>query len=629
MNATESASTPQDGKNGCCAVDIRIEKSGDVHIYNCSGPGGGGPGQPPSEPCEPGQVPTGSCIPVVAGAKHKLSREYKLKKQAETVRVPSAIATSIMHMARRFVLGKPPANAMEAAAAPFFEGISRDMLACTVDAFDAIPPNVRDRLFVESLLPDPGQPINEATFVTALAEEIQQRIGVQVFDDPSAGAGERPGKIRVFPPSGEIPPSQVRICRINGLRTANFIPAPALGEYLPTEIHQDCSTLIVNGQPQVVCKVRTADCPGNVLQAAVCARVPEVASGDSVVLEGVNFFSVDTFVRLTDRQTGTIVRDVQAHVWGDVNTPVTEIIDNETVLVNDCRVQDRLTFSVPADLPAGTYFIQVFVPNVTGLPVFGQFLNSDGEFLQVLPPPTARFQVVTERITARQETSPGWIGSDEVGLHAISFALLGDGTFTQLGEDKFKDIRDVDFDTGTSRDITRLIFTHDQPILGMALSMAGFEIDSERALNRLITSRMEFFVDLIKEQAKFAKDAIAALGGVDELKKLGKAGAIVAGIVTGVVIAIDIIVALWAPADPIIRDSFGLSTVDLDILTSASYPAPPPTSFETEGAGDITVNVNKTVPPEKIPLQYRETREYVSSDEDSRYEITYRFNRVA
>ena len=49
--------------------------------------------------------------------------------------------------------------------------------------------------------------------------------------------------------------------------------------------------------------------------------------------------------------------------------------------------------------------------NITGLPVFGEFLNSDGEFLQVVPPLTARFQMVTEKIISRQETSPSWRGS--------------------------------------------------------------------------------------------------------------------------------------------------------------------------------------------------------------------------
>jgi hypothetical protein len=275
------------------------------------------------------------------------------------------------------------------------------------------------------------------------------------------------------------------------------------------------------------------------------------------------------------------------------------------------------------------YFFQVFVPNVTGMPEFGQFLNSDGEYLQIVTPPTARFQLVTERIHAKQETSPSWFGSDEVGLHTMAFALFSDGNFSEAQEEKFKDIRDDDFDSGTARDITRLIFQHDQPIMGMALSVAGFEIDSEKAFNEQITSRMDFFVQLVKEQAKYIKEAIVALGGVEKLAKLGKIGLIVAGIAAAVTLAVDLIVALWAPADPIIRDSFGYSTTDLDILTSASYPAPPPFTFATEGAGEISVNVNKTVPPDKLPLQYRETREYVSGSEDSKYELTYRYNRIA
>jgi hypothetical protein len=140
---------------------------------------------------------------------------------------------------------------------------------------------------------------------------------------------------------------------------------------------------------------------------------------------------------------------------------------------------------------------------------------------------------------------------------------------------------------------------------------------------------MDFFVDLLKQQSKFIGAAIGAAGGLSALTKLGAIAGWVAGIAAAVTLAIDVIVALWAPADPIIRDSFGFSVLDLDRLTSATFPAPPPFSFESEGDGGISVNVNKTIPPDKLPLQYRETREYVSTTEDSRYEITYRFNRVA
>ena len=100
-----------------------------------------------------------------------------------------------------------------------------------------------------------------------------------------------------------------------------------------------------------------------------------------------------------------------------------------------------------------------------------------------------------------------------------------------------------------------------------------------------------------------------------------------AGAIAIVVLAYDIITALWAPADPIIRDSFALSASDLEVLTNANSPIPDPRTFKSEEG--IVVNVNKTVIPIKLPLEYHETREYVSDDEDSRYEITYRFNRIA
>ena len=111
----------------------------------------------------------------------------------------------------------------------------------------------------------------------------------------------------------------------------------------------------------------------------------------------------------------------------------------------------------------------------------------------MIPPPTARFQVVTETIIARKETSPDIPGtSDEVGLHTLAFPLFLDGTFgtdeAQRTEQKFKDIQDVEFDSGTRRDITRIVFKHDQPILGMVMSVRGDEIDSRRAYNQEITS---------------------------------------------------------------------------------------------------------------------------------------------
>lgn len=611
----------------CCDIRISIDCAHDVNIYNCSTTAAPA-ADAPAPGCPPGFPPIGACLPAVPGAKHKVGRDRKLARLAAGARVPSALAAATLHLVRRFLLGKTAANPLEARAYTTLRRMSRDLLACTVSAFDAVPPQQRGRLFASSLLLDPDVPLDAATLTAALGQEIVKHVGVEAFDDPQ-GVEERPGRIRVYEPQGEDFFSQVRICSVNGLRTANFIPVIAPGDYLPAEVQQDCEPKIVDGQPQVVCQVRTADCPGHQLTGA-CARVLDIASGDSVVLEGVNYFSVDAKVRFSDRHSGTPLRDVDAHVRGDVDTPVTEVVDGATVLLNDCRVHDRLTFRVPDDLAPGVYQIQVVVPNVTGIAALGAEIASHSEFINVVPPSTARFRIVSETIRARRETSPQSLGSDEVGLRTLAFPLFADGSFgsdePHRIEQKFEDIQDVDFDSGTRRDITRNIFEHEQPILGVALVVTGDEIDSQRAYDQQITSSTDFFVDLIKEQAAFVKAAVVALGGVAALTKFGTIGAIVAGIAAVITLGVDIVVALWAPADPIIRDSIGLSVTDLAALTSANAPAPAPRTFTA--ADGIVVNVNKTIPPVKLPFEYHETREYVSDDEDSRYELTFRYNRI-
>jgi hypothetical protein len=82
-------------------------------MYNCSTPSR--PGTTPPPACPPYLPFYGACLPV-PGAKHKLSREYKLTKLADQVRVPSALAAGVMHTARRFLLGRTAANPLEAAA---------------------------------------------------------------------------------------------------------------------------------------------------------------------------------------------------------------------------------------------------------------------------------------------------------------------------------------------------------------------------------------------------------------------------------------------------------------------------------------------------------------------------------
>ena len=59
-------------------------------------------------------------------------------------------------------------------------------------------------------------------------------------------------------------------------------------------------------------------------------------------------------------------------------------------------------------------------------------------------------------------------------------------------------------------------------------------------------------------------------------------------------------------------------------LTSVNFPVPDPSEHISAQGIKVTVT-----PLEKTPQQYRERRTYVSDDEGSKYEIVYRYNRVA
>jgi len=83
-------------------------------MYKCSTPSR--PGTTPPPACPPYLPFYGACLPAVPGAKHKLSREYKLTKLADQVRVPSSVAAGVVHIARRFLLERTAANPPEAAA---------------------------------------------------------------------------------------------------------------------------------------------------------------------------------------------------------------------------------------------------------------------------------------------------------------------------------------------------------------------------------------------------------------------------------------------------------------------------------------------------------------------------------
>lgn len=613
-----------------CAVTIKIKSRGNVNIYNCS------EGAPQEEPCPPVSeesdcppVATGACVPASLGAKPKQSRRQKVDKLLANVRVPSALGAAFFQMARRQLAGKAAGSELEQRAFARLSALSPDIrrvLRCALDSFDALPPTERNRLFDASVLGDIDQAVTLPLLLDAFGQELVNNATLQVFGDVSC-ATERPGLVRVLPipPGTEFPPAAVVICRVNGLRTGQSRPPLSAADFTPAEIQQQCHIVMENGQPKQVCEAQTTNCPGQQFDN-FCLRVQDIEAGRAVTLEGVNFSSVDTKVRISDAAGAGRPRDVDAFVCGDTETQRTEIVDGQEVLIMDCRVRDRLVFRLPDDLAPGLYDFTVMVPNVDQVAGWGDTLFSNAERINVLPPSTARFQIASETLHCRNETGSTSIGSDEVGLKIMSTALFPDLT---VGDSQSpnggKPIRFGDVDSGETRSLDHLLFTHQQPILGAALSILGFEVDGEDAFKNQIDSFTDAFIDILKDQIAFLKDHLKEVGAViTKLASFGLAGAIAGAIAVVVTLVIDLFVALWAPADLIIEDAIGPTIADLVALTSVNFPLPAKSEHKTSQGIRVIVT-----PLEKLPQQYRERREYICDDEDSRYEIVLRYNRIA
>lgn len=630
---TAKVTDGHDARSEGCRVDIRIESRGDVNIYNCTTPApcgcndtpGGGGDDGSDDPVAPGQ-----CLPLTLGAKPKQSQRRKLDSLLAGSRVPSVLAAGFFRHARRFLAGEAPANPLEAQAFAGFAAMKpeiRGLMRCASRSIDALPASDRDHLLDAGILGGSG-PLDAATLAAALGVEIGRRGRDAAFDDPDAT--ERPGRDRLFdiPLGQEVFDVQVRICSVNDLRTSAFKPPLGPGDYRPEELQQQCTPVVVNGQTQLSCVVQSSNCPGEITSGGACLRVQEVETGASVTLSGVNYISTDARVRIEARAPLELVREVDAFVLGDLDTPLTEVVDGETVTIRDCRVHDRITFKVPDDLPSGVYGVTVLVPNVSSFPNLGDPLVSNQVFIGVVPPASARFSIASEELIARAETSPASFGSDEVRVRVRAYPVTLTATGLTLGTEQAFDSPEFgDLDSGDRRAMSAVLFANQAPITGMVMTIMGHEIDSEKAYREQIDSFTDAFLHYIG--IAIAAVGVGAAGvalavGMKDLLALALAHPILLAIAAAVIIAVAVILAAWAPADPIIADTIGLTSLDLAALTNANLPLP--ALSHVPSIEDIAINIT---PLEKIPNQYRERREYVSSAEDSRYEIVLRYNRVA
>lgn len=628
QSPSDSDEPTQHSKMGCCDTSIHIVNKDTVNIFTCHPVAAEPTSTPtPSEPkpdCPPELPPTGGCVPYALGSKPKRSLEERLRPLLKSVRVPSTLPAAFFQMVRRFLASRDPANELESKAFDVFQSMSPDVRAvmeCALSTFDALPARDRDCLFTPGISGSPDQSVEPERLAELVAAELLQRASLDAFEDEACVDAERPGQVRVIDVGGEIGSVvNVNVCRINGLRTVSFRPSLSLAEYTPDELQQACTPEVVNGEVMLNCEVETEPCPGHDIDGT-CLRVPEVIAGSGVLLEGVNFFDVQTRVRLKAPGEASIVREVEAHVCGDTETPVTEEVDGDVRTIADCRVRDRLSFQVPDDLPDGVYALTVIVPNNVGLEDFGdEFVSNPPQFVRVVPARTDTFRIASEQLDCVLETAAPVFrnaGSDEIGIKSIAIPIGLDLTPGEAFERNF-DFGDVD--TGEDRSMNRVLFEGSN-IGGVALSLIGFEIDNRDAFEQQIRDFADAFVLVTTSTWEAIAGAVGALGGLVAVA-LGLSASWAAAIAAGITLAIHIFVALWAPADLVIEDAAAFTTLELGTLTSPLFPALAERSFTS--AGDIDVRV---VPVSKGG-QYVERREYRSDNEDSEYHITLRYNRL-
>jgi len=571
---------------------------------------------------------TDCCVPLRLGSKNKQARKYKLDKLAKSAAHPSIIATSFMQLIKRYSEGKEHSGDLEKVYFRKMDNASprlKEMIKCTSKSYQSVQSSYSHVFDLG------GFHTTDTTVTFSHLEDLLVRefdAAVSMASTGDVPAEERPGQVRLFEYRGgdDVFPSQVHIFNVNGLRT-NEHPQLTEVSLLPEETQRDCTAVVDGEEVTWDCENKQPPCDGYQLGNS-CLAVPIVQAGTSVTIEGVNFFDIEAKIKFRRKGNTSPFSEVDAFVYGDVDTPVTEIIDGEERLITDHRVRDKIFFTIPATTEGGIIEFFVSVPNSSGFsgPGFSDFLTSKSQYLEVIPGPDTRYQIVTEELFAKKETSPSWAGSDEVGIRVLSIPIFANNN---LGNIQDYDFRFGDVDSGNRRDMNnRVVFSHTNPVSELVLSVIGFEIDSNDAYNEQINEWTDLYIEYVKDIWNFILGS-AVIGAL--LSKAAGAGfwgyVAIAGAAL-VTLAIAAFVALWAPADLIIDDYMSYSQLDLGRLTNVNVPAPsanPSTTLQTSSGG-IKLRIMEN---SKSANEYREERGYLSDEEDSWYTIKFRINRIS
>lgn len=598
------------------------------------------------------------------------------------------IVPVLMLLLRRFLSKATPANLFESTVQQFLADLPEKKLHALrigLDAYHRLPAGKRECIFETRFDDADDEALLDPDFIfkTWLQQAIRFGRG-QLYDQPGGTAG--PGKVRPWeqkfakPPNGggidTVTAPWPWICAVNPgadghlwyknmevTRPGN-IPLDQF-RFEPYEFSLTCTSQpdpSRAGHVEIKCDYErpsggglfASPCNGDVRYnypwqgGTVCLTIPKTYPGQGIALRGLNFFSSNCTVRLKKLDSPPFQDIVlPCSVMGDQETP--ELRDGKPVA--SCEVRDQITFTIPErvrsglndiPVPPGRYSVEVHVPNEIGYaPTAGtappEFV-SNTVWLDMQPNPNQRFRVWSDEAFCIDETSPAAFGSDEPWFRAVIARWVPDGS-QNAPFISFVDIMktdDVDSGEWISMPVAELFRDALKQGEVIGISVIGLEVDSEEAAKEQIDSFGEAYVEYWKQVYTQVSSGTAGSFAGKGLATLVDTGQITAslvggGIALGVIAALGILYALWAPADPIGYDFMVYDALTLYKLTDPAQPIPGPMP-DQKMPDSITLRVtpkSKQVDdPGGTQATYSEDHYYMSDDQGSNYRLVYRFGRV-
>ncbi len=369
-----------------------------------------------------------------------------------------------------------------------------------------------------------------------------------------------------------------------------------------------------------------------------CLKIPACIAGQGVALSGFNFVSLNCRVELkrTDGPAPAI-EPIQCTTLGD-SAPASDGAN--------CGVRDMLVFTIPRQVwnkatgvndsvPPGRYELTVVVPNESNFapepgPAPASF-RSNTVLLDVLPPIDVPYQVWFERARCYQETS-GW-GDDEPWFRHFTAAFRSKGAedlVTTAGEIFTRE----DIESGDTINFAAVNpFSNTLTPQGcVAIAVLGLEVDDEDAAKQQIRDFWDayqlFYQKLLVGAASGASGGLFG-AGLDVLISKGvvTASLVAGGVAIVAIAAIGLAFADWAPADPIAYDVIVFDQVGMYRITMPNQGQRAPESKRL-GNIDMTSHPKGATADTEFEATYREERQYWCDDEESRYGLDLKVNRL-